>query len=102
MSSFTGIAMLILAGVLYLKYSPKSQNGRVLCTMTGVMGVMALLTGSPSWKVQLIQTALQMVVGFCCFVQLRREKIIRTRRNTASLHVHRPGREAQQKIKTCA
>jgi len=102
MSGFTGIAMLILAGVLYFKNSPKSQDGRVLCAMTGIMGAMSLLAGSANWKIQLVQLVLQAVVGSCCFVQVRREKIIRTRRHATALHAHRPEKEAQNKIKTCA
>jgi hypothetical protein len=102
MSGLIGIAMVILSGVLYLKYNPKSQDGRALCIMTGMMGIMAMITTPGSWKIQMIQLVLQLVVGTCCYVQLRREKITRARRRAASRHVHRPGREPQHEIKTCA
>jgi hypothetical protein len=102
MSAFTGIAMILLSGVLYLKYSPKSKDGRLLCMMTGMMGIMSLIVSSGSWGFQLIQLGLQIVVGLCCFVQLKREKILRARRRAACRHVHRPGSEPQSKVKTCA
>jgi len=101
MNIFTGMAMLILSAVLFLKYRPKSQNSRALCVLTGLMGFMALYAGAGSWKFQLIQLALQAVVSFCCFAQLRREKIMRARR-AARRHAHRPASMAQQQIKTCA
>ena len=101
MNIFTGMAMLILAGVLYLKFRPKSQNSRELCALTGLMGAMVVYAGAGSWVFQLVQLALQLVVGFCCFAQLRREKIIRARRAVRK-HVHRPAPVAQQQIKTCA
>lgn len=100
MNIFTGMAMLILAGVLFFKFKPKSQSSWALCAMTGVMGFMALYAGAGSWKFQLIQLTLQGVVGFCCFAQLRREKIVRARR-AARKHVHRPAAAVQQ-VKTCA
>ena len=100
MNVFTGMAMMILAGVLFFKFRPRSQNSRELCALTGLMGFMVLYAGAGSWKFQLIQLALQAVVGFCCFVQLRREKIIRARRAVRK-HAHRPV-SVQQQIKTCA
>jgi hypothetical protein len=103
MNVFTGMIMLIFAAVMYLKYRPRSENGLVLCAMSGMMGFMALLAGAGSWKFQLIQLGLQLTVAFCCFVQLRREKIFRRRRAAVrSLRVHRAGEQPQDKVKTCA
>ena len=102
MSGFTGIVMLVLAVNFYVKYSPRSQNGRALCIMMGTMGVMALLSSPGIWEVQLVQLVLQVVVGFCCFAQLKKEKSIRERRRAASRHVHRTRIEAQHNIETCA
>jgi hypothetical protein len=102
MNSFTGMVLFVYAVVLYLKYRPKSQDSRVLCVITALMGFMALPAGSANWKVQLIEIGLQMLVGFCCFVQLRRENRIRIRRRAAMKHVHRSGSELPRRIKTCA
>ena len=101
MNIFTGIAMLILAGVLFFQYRPKSRNSQALCALTGLMGFLVVYAGAGSWKFQMLQLVLQAVVGFCCFVQLRREKILRTRR-AVRRHVHRPNQGVQQEAKTCA
>lgn len=103
MNIFTGTIMLVFAAIMYLKYKPRSENSLILCVMSGMMGVMAFLAGTGSWKFQLIQTALQLTVAFCCFVQLRREKILRRRRTgVRNLRVHRVGEQPQDKVKTCA
>lgn len=101
MNMFTGIMMMILAAVLYFNFRPKSENSRMLCAVTGLMGFLVLYAGGGSWKFQLIQLVLQAVVGFCCFVQLRREKIVRARR-AARRHVHRPEAAAKQEARNCA
>ncbi len=101
MNVFTGVAMLVLAGFLYINYKPKSQESRLLCAMTGLMGFFSLVAGTGNWTFQAIQFVLQAVVGFCSFIRLRQEKIVRTRR-AARKRAYRPGAEPQQKVKTCA
>lgn len=101
MNGFIGVAMLVFAGVLYLKYRPKFQNSRVLWVMTALMGVMSFSSGPKNWVVALIQLALQIVVAACCLIQLKREQKIR-RRRAIPRHAHRPSRQVPQKIETCA
>lgn len=100
MNVFTGITMLIFAAAVYAKYKPRSENGRLLCAMSAMMGFMALLAGAGNWKFQLLQIALQLTVALCCFVQLRRERILRRRR--AARHLHRVGEQLVGEVKTCA
>lgn len=97
MIGITGVALMAFTAVLYRKYRPKSQDSRMLCGLAAAMGLMALVSGPASWPVQLIQCILQVVVGYCCFAQLRRERILRTRRR--ALHLRRA---PHNKIKTCA
>ncbi len=101
MNIFTGMAMMILAAALFFKFKPKSENSRTLCAVTGLMGFLVMYAGGGNWTFQLIQLFLQAVVGFCCFVQLRREKIIRTRR-AVRRHVHRPQQTEKQNARNCA
>lgn len=101
MNMLTGMAMMVMAAILFLKYRPKSDNSRTLCAVTTLMGFLVMYAGAGSWKFQLIQIVLQAVVGFCCFAQLRREKILRTRR-AARKHVHRPEAAKQQEARNCA
>lgn len=101
MNVVTGMIMLIFAGAMYLKYKPRSEKGRELCAICGMMGFMALITGTGGWKFQLIQMVLQLTVASCCFLQLRRDDILRRRRAAVrNFRVHRV--ENQMRGKTCA
>jgi hypothetical protein len=97
MIGITGVALLAFTAVLCRRYRPRSQESFVLCGLAAAMGLMALVSGPAGWKVQLIQCTLQAVVGFCCFAQLRRESILRTRRR--ALHLRRAPRSS---MKSCA
>ncbi len=100
MNVFTGMTMLILAAAMYVKYKPRAKKSRALCGITGMMGFLSLLAGAGNWKIQLIQLVLQLAVGFCCFVQLRREE--KFRRRHMRLHAHRVAGRTHYKVKTCA
>ena len=102
MNVFTGMTMLIFAAAMYIKYRPRSENGRALCAMSGMMGFMALLAGTGNWKFQLIQVAFELTVALCCFLHVSRESILRHRRATRHLHVHRVGEQSHHEVKTCA
>lgn len=93
MNLFTGIAVLLLAAYSFFKYRPASRGSRELCGLTALMGLLAAGAGTGSWKFQAIQTVLLAVVGVCCFVQLRRESILRARR-ARRRRLHRPQRQA--------
>lgn len=101
MNLFTGTAMLIFTGILFLKYKPKAKNSRGFCGMAGAMGFMALTAGAGNWVFQLVQTVLMGVVGLCCFVELHREKVLRERR---AVYRRVPNHEkvVANKVKTCA
>ena len=101
MNIFTGITMLILACGSFLFFRPEFLSSRVLCAMTGAMGLMAFSAGAGSWGFQLLQTVLEAVVAFCCVMQIRREAIVRARR-AARRRARHPAPEPQRKAKTCA
>lgn len=83
MNDITGAAMLLAAGILYLKYRPLSREPGLLCAMTALMGVMSLTVGEGSWKVQTVQAGLSFVVALCCALSLRRGRARRARKAQA-------------------
>ncbi|MBW7572880.1 hypothetical protein [Caproiciproducens faecalis] len=100
MNVLTGTIMLLAAGIMAKRFRTRTQSGRGLLGMTAAMGVLTLCFGGGSWPVQTVQFFLQAVVAFCCFLQLRREALVRRRR------IHRHPHRAQEPLpgaeKTCA
>lgn len=100
MNLFTGTALLVLAAALFLNCRPRAQESRVLCLLTGAMGLMALIAGDGSWRFQLIQTALQAFVALCCVMRVRREKRFRARRAALRRGAHTA--RGRRDMRSCA
>ncbi len=93
--------MAVFSVITFVIFQPKLVNSRILCAITGIMGLMAILSGPAGIKVQVLQLFLQLTVCFCCFVQLRRERRFRARR-AARMHAHRQNSRQEHRMEPCA
>jgi hypothetical protein len=74
MHLITGFAALLSTALLWIKYRPKSLDGRLLCLIAAVMGAMSLMAGGGNTFFQGFNLVMLAVVEGCCLVQLHREK----------------------------
>ncbi|NLJ31259.1 MAG: hypothetical protein GX424_06660 [Clostridiales bacterium] len=91
----TGTLLVTLSAFSFLKYRPLSRDGRGLCALAALMGLLAAGAGGGNWRFQLIQTLLMAVVGFCCVARARGESVLRARR-AMRRRLHRPQRGAAE------
>lgn len=106
MNILSGIVVLLVTAVLFLKYKPRMHSSLQTCLLSGVLGVLPLFLTDGPLVLQLIQHFLQAVVLVCCFVKLREERILANRRK-ARLKNCKCGRngkfvEEQQHPRVCA
>jgi hypothetical protein len=86
MNVLSGIIVLSVTGVLYLKYRPKLHSSLSICLMAGFLGVIPLFLTDGPLLLQLIQHVMQATVLVCCFVKLRQERILTNRRKARLKH----------------
>ena len=99
-----GFAALLSTALLWIKYRPKSLDGRLLCLIAAVMGAMSLMAGGGNTFFQGFNLVMLAVVEGCCLVQLHREKVRRERRKKKFPAANRPAaqRKIQPEARYCA
>lgn len=80
MNEVMGILWICGACALFVKYRPRAEESWVLCILTGVMGFASLTAGKGNGLFTAVQTALMLITGLCCLIQVRREFLCRRRR----------------------
>ena len=80
MNTMSGMTMLVLTAVFFLKYRPKSRNSLFLCMISVIMGGVSVILSDSSVLAELTECFLQVSVLICCFVKLRRERELLNRR----------------------
>ena len=76
------LGVLMIGGVcaLVVQYRPRADENRMLCAMAAVMGLVTLIAGQGNALFSAVQAALDIAVGVCCALRLRREYLCRRRR----------------------
>jgi hypothetical protein len=80
MNILSGIVVLAVTAVLFLKYKPRMRSSLQICLLAGVLGVLPIFLTDGPLAFQLVQHLLQAVVLVCCFAKLREERILVNRR----------------------
>ena len=76
MLEFIGILMIAGACTLFVQYQPKTDANRMLCAMMAVMGLVSLLAGQGNLFFTGVQSILELAMGFCCTLRVRREYLL--------------------------
>ncbi|HEX3037709.1 MAG TPA: hypothetical protein VHO94_01790 [Oscillospiraceae bacterium] len=80
MNIVSGIIVIAVTAVLFLKYKPRTRSSLQICLLSGILGVLPLFLTDGPLTLQLVQHFLQAVVLVCCFAKLREERILANRR----------------------
>lgn len=86
MNILSGVVVLTVTTVLYFKYKPKKRSSLYICLLAGIVGIISLFLSDGLLSLQLIRYTMQIIVLFCCFIQLRHEKILIDRRKARVKH----------------
>ena len=96
MLEFIGILMIAAACTLFVQYQPKTDANRMLCAMMAVMGLVSLLAGQGNLFFTGVQSILELAMGFCCTLRVRREYLFRIRRTRRLRALHRASVQSRQ------
>lgn len=86
MNLIFGVLSLSAAFCLAVRFRPRSAEGRFLCLLTALSGVIGLLSGeASSFLMGLFMVLLQVTVGVCCYMRLQKEWCFRAKRRALAL-----------------